>query len=930
MYEVERLVVRIVGDATSFNSTIGGAIGKMADLSKNLLRQDQISTAQLISNSIKLEQQITASQRRINSLVEAGHTRRTVMSIDATQASMRYNILLEESQRRLDKAAARLTSSRAPAIGTKAYERLEASYDMRLQKHQLLQYREQSDGEKRDLREKQAQRAIVGAMNEQLRLKNQLADNEGRLGFFNSFHQRLGRFVQEAKIKFAELVQGAQQLGSNLTRYVTLPFLAIGALSIREFARFDKAITKTMAFSGETNRSGLEGIVMSISKNSARPIYDTAESLYDLASAGYDTAQSIAALPVVEKFATASGMSMSDSTKSLTQSLKALGLASEDPIKNMQEMLRLTDNIVKADSLASASSIEFATALQNKFGSQLRLTNKSLEEGMAILAAYAEQGIKGSEAGEYGNRLLRDLQIAAVKHAEAWKVFNMSIYDNGKMRNIADILKQFEKTFAGASDEQKRQVLLILGMNSRNVDVTSALLGKGDAVAKFQKDFENAGGTLEKVSSKIRESISEQLGILWNRIKMVGVQIGGAFIPTLKTLMGLLTGLSEKFDNLDPATKTLIVNIGAAVAIIGPLLLLSGSLLNAFIGLAAIAGWPVIFAAGIAGLWYYFGSLGSTIENLGTTWTESWDSIKKSIEKGEVQGAFKTFTASLSVTWREMLNSFIFDLAIFGNNTGMRFASLGIYLKALWLQVVQGAALKDDNGKMIPGNAFEVAATFAANWLDKSKKDFLNQQMSAGGALDLFGAKDAHTRLDETMLESNPDSKVNWIAGIPDVINKMLDNSLKIKPQLGFSEGFSEAYGTRNSGSDFNFGKKSPWDIMMDSMHHDLSGQMARSYLETILPEKGFLNRWFGDLTGINGNNDLQSKIDLFSKHSDQDFKEISLAHFEVRGPGGLATDPRKIQETFSPNTDNILERIEAKLPAPKGGAHERLTDTEE
>ena len=54
--------------------------------------------------------------------------------------------------------------------------------------------------------------------------------------------------------------------------------------------------------------------------------------------------------------------------------------------------------------------------LQTKSGSALKVTNKSIEEGVAVLSAFADRGVKGAEAGEKLNQLLRDTTRAVAKN----------------------------------------------------------------------------------------------------------------------------------------------------------------------------------------------------------------------------------------------------------------------------------------------------------------------------------------------------------------------------------------------------------------------------------------------------------------------------------------------------------------------------------
>ena len=127
---------------------------------------------------------------------------------------------------------------------------------------------------------------------------------------------------------------------------------------------------------------------------------ESAEAFFFLASAGLDAEQSISALPQVTKFAQAGMFDMALATDLATDSQSALGLTVKDAEQNLTNLTRVTDVLVKANTLANASVQQFAEALTTKSGSALKVTNKSIEEGVAVLSAFADRGVKGAEAGE--------------------------------------------------------------------------------------------------------------------------------------------------------------------------------------------------------------------------------------------------------------------------------------------------------------------------------------------------------------------------------------------------------------------------------------------------------------------------------------------------------------------------------------------------
>ena len=126
---------------------------------------------------------------------------------------------------------------------------------------------------------------------------------------------------------------------------------------------------------------------------------DVADSFFFLASAGLDAEQSMASVGQVALFAQAGMFDMARATDLATDAQSALGMTVPDAQRNLENLTRVTDVLVKANTLANGSVEQFSEALTNKFGASLRVAGKSIEEGVALLAAFADQGIKGAEAG---------------------------------------------------------------------------------------------------------------------------------------------------------------------------------------------------------------------------------------------------------------------------------------------------------------------------------------------------------------------------------------------------------------------------------------------------------------------------------------------------------------------------------------------------
>jgi TP901 family phage tail tape measure protein len=397
----------------------------------------------------------------------------------------------------------------------------------------------------------------------------------------------------------------AVALGKSLTMYLTAPLAAVGGLGVKVGADFEKSMTTSLAIMGDVSdemKKKMSDTARTVAKESIVSASEAAKAYYYLASAGLDATQSIAAMPKVTKFAMAGQFDMSRATDLLTDAQSALGMTiRNDVVKNMENMTRLSDVLVKANTLANASVEQFSEALTNKAGAALKALGKDAEEGVAVLAALADQGVKAAEGGTQFSIVLRDLQTKSIQNRAAFDKMKISVYDaNGEMRNMADIIGDLEKALSGMSDEQKKSTLLMLGFSDKSINAMLALLGTSNAIRNYEKQLRDASGVTEDVADKQMQNFSYKVKTLWHNLQDLGITLFEYIKPALNAIADRVSSTIKWFSDLDSFTKKLIIDFGIFAAAIGPILFISGKLLLAFKGLIVIITALKAAQAGLA------------------------------------------------------------------------------------------------------------------------------------------------------------------------------------------------------------------------------------------------------------------------------------------------------------------------------------------
>lgn len=331
--------------------------------------------------------------------------------------------------------------------------------------------------------------------------------------------------------------------------------LAIGkgvVESVQAFTSFDDKLTQSLAIMETTTaqQEQMARVAREVATTTAISATDSAEAYFFLASAGLNAEQSISALPQVAKFAQAGMFDMATATDLATDAQSALGLTVNDATENLMNLTRVTDVLVKANTLANATVQQFSEALTNKAGSALKVTNKDIEEGVAVLSAFADRGVKGAEAGEKLNQILRDVSRAVKKNNEEWVASGIVVTDaEGNLLHLSEVVANLTAGMDGLSDVQKAGLLDQLGLNRGVADAVKILAGAEAQIKNYDNELRNAGGTTERVAQKQLESFKQQTIILQNQLENLAITIGQDIVPALLEMTKGLQTTVERIQN---------------------------------------------------------------------------------------------------------------------------------------------------------------------------------------------------------------------------------------------------------------------------------------------------------------------------------------------------------------------------------------------
>ena len=342
------------------------------------------------------------------------------------------------------------------------------------------------------------------------------ANSQQFAGGINSARGQLGHWDRSSKVTHGRLGRLGAQAGLVESRFAGMSvggglaaaaLLAVGvaaAKALGEFRGYTAELQRSFAIQDLTTDQ--QARMSDAARDTAHEVLasneEMAESFYFLASAGFDAEQQIAALPAVAKFAQAGNFGMALATDLLTDSQSALGLVVDDAVQNLENLKRVSDVLLGGNTLFNASSQQIAESVVGGVGAQARTLGMEVEELVAVLGVYADQGKKAAEGSTLLEIALRDLETKAIKNAQAFKDAEIEVHDSGgEFRLMEDIVSDLEASLSGLSDQARKTKLLELGFSDKSVKSLLLLLGTSSQIREYREALEDVAGTTDRVAA---------------------------------------------------------------------------------------------------------------------------------------------------------------------------------------------------------------------------------------------------------------------------------------------------------------------------------------------------------------------------------------------------------------------------------------------
>jgi TP901 family phage tail tape measure protein len=430
-------------------------------------------------------------------------------------------------------------------------------------------------------------------------------------------------------------------VGKSLTAW-TAPIAIIGGFGLKTFANFEDVLAEIAA------RTGATGDEMDIVKQKALDMgaatvfsgTEAADAMLQLLASGFDLEETFAALPAVLDAAAAGALDLGYTADVVTDALAMWNLGAE-------ESTRISDALARGAGASSAEINDLAQGLSN-VGPIAAEFGLSIEDTVAVLAAFSERGIKGAEAGTQLRSMMTNMTRDTEKVTGMWDQLGISLFDaKGEMRPLQDVMANLRGQMVSMTDEERINTIKTLGgaYGQMGLSVLTSsgamegMLGLMDEQADAATVAQARMGTLSGVTESLMGSVESLM------INALEPLIENTLKPLILTAIEVTNKINE-WAQANPVLVEQITQVAAAAVALGPILFGVGKGIQLIGIMITVLTSPIaLVAAAIAAFAYaYINNIGGlrdftqdkvipTIQGFISVLGSVWKAVKPELEK---------------------------------------------------------------------------------------------------------------------------------------------------------------------------------------------------------------------------------------------------------------------------------------------------------
>ncbi len=295
--------------------------------------------------------------------------------------------------------------------------------------------------------------------------------------------------------------------------------------------------------------------VLNIAKTVPTSMSTLTKGLYDLISAGAESSQSISALDLAARAATAGISGVDVAVRAGMATINAYAL----DIGELSRIYDLQFSTVKKGVLTYA---ELSNAIGNVLPSASNL-GVVLEDLYGSIAAVTKAGIDAQSATTYLARAFESM----TENREKWEALGVAIFDaTGKFRGLEPVIGDLAKSLQGATVEQRIMKLEALDMEKRAAKAILTMVNNYKGFKKTLDAVADSQGAMNDAFEKQMDTFKAQAGIIKNNLQVAFIELGRSVLPVLTDMFRELNKHPETIRTIVSVVGKLVITLGGATA----------------------------------------------------------------------------------------------------------------------------------------------------------------------------------------------------------------------------------------------------------------------------------------------------------------------------------------------------------------------------
>lgn len=371
--------------------------------------------------------------------------------------------------------------------------------------------------------------------------------------------------------KISKFGQGVADIGGKMTTGITLPIIGLGAAAIKASMSFEDSMSQLQYASKASGEemSRLRELAIQMGEDTIFSAKESGEAMVELAKGGMSVAQIEAGgLKTAMDLAAAGNIALADAAEMTVQGMNMFNIEAEDSSR--------IANALAGGADASTASVESMGQALSQVGTVANTAGWSVEDTTAAIAAMADAGIQGSDAGTSLKSMLQRLSAPTSKASELMADLGINLYDaDGNMKSMTDVAQELQDGFTGLSQEQQQQAMATI-FGSDAVRAATVFMNEGsEGLGEYKKATEDATAAQEAADAQMSES-ARNWEELQGSLETLSITVGEKLLPIFNDGVKYVTDLVDSFGELSDEQQNNILKWAGIAAAAGPVLTIAG------------------------------------------------------------------------------------------------------------------------------------------------------------------------------------------------------------------------------------------------------------------------------------------------------------------------------------------------------------------